>query len=340
MSEVWVRIYESLKPKYERFTSTMKELMTHLLRQEQIDYLHPVQSRTKSLGSFQEKIARKKYTAPIKETMDLTGLRIICFYRDEIPRVKDIIEENFKVDRKNTVDKTAQLAKDQFAYGGVHYVLSLAKDRLELSEYRKFSRLKFEIQLLTLCQYAWAEVERKIEYKSEELVPPVLSRRLSRLVALFDLADDEFMSIRNEGINVLKQAALSSMSIKQFTHISRTLKSLMKKAYEEDFIEMGALEDNRYLSDLLEACSFMGFENIASLEGFLSSMGKLRNLIQSINRHGKPTIRTGPIALCLMLIYHSEDKFSRAYLSERGWKEPVLSVLVDRQSPQKTVLTS
>lgn len=330
MLEVWIKTYESLRPTYEKLTSTMKDLLTHLLKQEQIDYSHPVQSRTKSLASFEEKRIRKRYTDPIKETTDLTGLRILVYYPDEISRVKDIIEENFKVDRKNTVDKAAQLAKDQFAYGGINYVVSLSGDRLKLSEYREFRGLKFEIQLLTLCQYAWAEIQRKIEYKSEEVISPVLSRKLSRLVALFDLADDEFMSIRNEGIDVLRQSAPSSMSIKQFVHISRTPKSLMKKAYEEGFVEMDALEDNRYLNDLVEACSMMKFENIAALEGFLSSQNNLLNLIQSINRHKKPVIRIGPVALCLMLVYHSDDRFSRSFLSERGWKEPVLSILVDR----------
>lgn len=332
MVEDWVEEYNKLIPTYGQLASTMKDLLTHLLKQEQIDYLHPVQSRTKPLMSFQEKITRKKYTDPIKEITDLAGIRVIVFYPDEIARVKDVIEENFKVDPKNTVDKAAQLAKDRFSYGGINYVVSLKKDRLELSEYRKFRGLKFEIQLLTLCQYAWAEIQRKIEYKSEELIPPELSRRLSRLLALFDLADDEFAAIRDEGIEVLRGVPLSRVSVKQFAGVSLILKTLMKKAYQMNFLEMDLYEDNRYLTEMLEASSLLGFKNIAALERFLSSEDRLSNLIQSIEKHAKPVIRAGSISLCLMLIYHSEDKFSRSFLSKKGWKEPVLSILVDRVS--------
>ena len=332
MSEDWVKKYDPLRPKYERLASTMKELLTQLLKQEQIDYLPPVQSRAKSLASFQEKIdrKRKKYTDPLKQITDLAGLRIIVFYRDEVPRVNDVIKETFEVDTKNTIDKAALLAKNQFAYGGMSYVVRLSKEQAELPEYREFRDLGFEIQILTLCQYAWAEIQRKIEYKTEKLVPPMLSRRLSRLIALFDLADDEFISIRNEGVEALRQCSISRLSVKQFARVSPRTRNLLKTVYKQGFVEMDSFEDNRYLNDLVEACSIMKLDNVASLEGCLSQEEKLSRFMQSVSRHGSPAIRAGPIAICLMLVYHSDEKFSSIFLSERGWAEPMLTILPDR----------
>jgi ppGpp synthetase/RelA/SpoT-type nucleotidyltranferase len=288
--------------------------------------------RRRRSGRRQEKIDRKrgKYKDPIRQITDLAALRILVFYRDEVSRVEDVLKEAFEVDIKNTINKGAALTKNQFAYGGISYVVELPKDQVQQPEYAEFRDLKFEIQILTLCQYAWAEIQRKIEYKTEELVPFVVSRRLSRLMALFDLADDEFMQIRNEEIEALRQCKISSLSSKKFLRISSKMRNLLKDAYKECFTEMDPYDDQRYLVELLEVCSILKFENIASLELYLSSETNLSKLMYSLRKHGKPMIRAGPISMCLILIYHSSAIFSSSFLSGKGWAEPMLTILSDR----------
>ena len=329
MRKIWVRIYEKFRPKYENLTLTMKEFMTQLLEEEQIDYLHPVQCRTKSILSFQEKLERKEYDDPLSEITDLTGLRVIVFYPDEISRVKNLIEENFRVDRKNTVDKKSQLAKNQFSYEGIHYVVRLPRGKTELSEYAEFAGLRFEIQLLTLCQYVWAEMQRKIEYKAEELIPPALSRKLSALMGMFETADTDFMSIRNEGLKTLLKFPLSRASLRHFLQISPTLKAGMRTMHQQGFTRMSSEEDAKYSNELLQACSVLGLEKVSSLKSLVSGNNQ-QKLMRSLRKHGKPSIRIGPTALSLMLVYHSNVKFSRKSLAKKGWKEPLLSILVDR----------
>lgn len=332
----WMKSYQKLRPKYKHFTSTMKELLTQLLAQEQIDYLTPVQARTKSILSFQEKVARKKYTNPLKQITDLTGLRIVVFYSDEIARIKEIIKDNFKVDLKNSVDKAAQLARNQFSYSSINYVVSLPKGKLEQSEYREYANMKFEIQVQTLCQYAWAEIQRKIEYKAEELVPSTLSRRLSRLVALFELVDDEFMAIRNEATQSLIQLPLGSLSVKHFLRTSPSLRNFVQKTTEAGFIRMKTQKDSKYLTELLQACSSLGFNKIASLDALLRSEANFASLMRSKKKHSRRIIRVGPIMLSLMLVYHSDSKFTRSVLMKNGWKEPALSILLDRHQESKS----
>jgi hypothetical protein len=58
--------------------------------------------------------------------------------------------------------------------------------------------LKAEIQTRSILQHAWAEIEHDLGYKSTQEVPQTIRRRFSRLAGLLELADQEFISIKNE----------------------------------------------------------------------------------------------------------------------------------------------
>lgn len=94
--------------------------------------------------------------------------------------------------------------------------------------------------------------------------------------------------------------------------------------------DLQLLRSRAHLNDLLEACSIMRLDNVVSLESYLSQEEKLSRFMQSVSRHGNPSIRAGPIAICLMLIYHSDEEFSSSFLSKRGWADPMLTILSDR----------
>jgi len=94
---------------------------------------------------------------------------------------------------------------------------------------------------------------------------------------------------------------------------------------------MSKLEDAEYLKELLEACSILSFQKISDLDALLSSKSNLSSLLRSRKRHKIAPIRVGSTMLSLMLIYHSDAKFSRSVLLRKGWKDPVLSMLLDRK---------
>ncbi|VDN46192.1 protein of unknown function [Petrocella atlantisensis] len=47
---------------------------------------------------------------------------------------------------------------DRFGYLSVHYIAELKDDAI-IPEHKKLKKLKFEIQVRTLLQHAWSEVE-------------------------------------------------------------------------------------------------------------------------------------------------------------------------------------
>ncbi|TMR94372.1 GTP pyrophosphokinase [Nonomuraea basaltis] len=96
------------------------------------------------------------------------------------------------------MDKRKALDPDRFGYLSLHYVASLDTRRAELAEYKRFANNGFEIQIRSILQHAWAEIEHDLGYKSRLGVPSTTRRRFSRLAGLLELADAEFVSIRDE----------------------------------------------------------------------------------------------------------------------------------------------
>lgn len=190
-------VYESVASGLEEFGRVLCDLIGRVLTGAEIDP-HSISYRVKSYHSAARKLAGKpnKYGG-INELTDLLGLRVITYLADDVDRVSDIVTAEFNVDEGNSVDKRHTLAPDRFGYASLHYVLTLSDSRSALSEYRQFAGRRFELQIRSILQHAWAEIEHDLGYKSERAVPNKVRRRFSRLAGLLELADDEFVAVRD-----------------------------------------------------------------------------------------------------------------------------------------------
>jgi ppGpp synthetase/RelA/SpoT-type nucleotidyltranferase len=156
-----------------------------------------VQARPKSLSSFGEKAVRKahKYSSPITQLTDLCGARVITTTEEEAHRICGFINEEFQVDRPNSLDVRTRLRSSEFGYLSYHYVVELGdKPILGFRIPRAIQGRKAEIQVRTLLQHAWASISHDRIYKSQFKVPEFLHRNLARIAALLEQADDEFDS--------------------------------------------------------------------------------------------------------------------------------------------------
>ncbi|MDQ1071552.1 GTP pyrophosphokinase [Streptomyces canus] len=163
-----------------------------------------MEGRAKDVASFAEKIQRKggKYVDPMAEVTDLAGIRIITYYLEDVERIASIIRREFSVLEEHSGDKQAELADNEFGYASFHLVLELGENRRRLLEWSQFGGIKAEVQVRTALQHAWAAVNHKLDYKSSQDIPREMRRRLFRLSALFELADEEFSQIRRAGLKI------------------------------------------------------------------------------------------------------------------------------------------
>ncbi|MGF1694000.1 GTP pyrophosphokinase [Photobacterium kagoshimensis] len=182
---------------YKQFSKAMESLLNILLRSSSITP-HSVSARVKERTSLIKKIVKKDKYSSLSELTDVVGLRIITHYSDDVDRIANIIEQEFLVDEENSIDKRTSLDPDRFGYLSLHYVVGLSANRSRLIEYQRFDGLKFEIQIRSILQHTWAEIEHDIGYKSKNEIPKPVRRRFSQLAGLLELADDQFIQIRNE----------------------------------------------------------------------------------------------------------------------------------------------
>ena len=182
---------------YENFASKVKTLVEELVANENIIY-NSITSRIKTRASLEDKITRKnnKYKT-LGNITDIAGVRVITYYSDDVDRVAKIIEQNFNVDKKNSIDKRKAMEPDRFGYCSVHYIVQFNQERLNLPENQAYKDIKCEIQIRTVLQHAWAEIEHDLGYKSEFSVPTEIRRNFSRLAGLLEIGDKEFLEIRN-----------------------------------------------------------------------------------------------------------------------------------------------
>ncbi|MDH6370567.1 putative GTP pyrophosphokinase [Paenibacillus sp. PastF-3] len=183
---------------YSNLANKVEAIIKELLDSEGVTY-YSISSRGKDLDSFVKKAQKDKYNDPKHQIQDLAGIRIITYVRSEVIKACEIIKPLFKIDEKNSIDKSSELGKDKVGYRSVHYVATLTDERLALPEYKGFKDLHFEIQIRTLLEHAWADITHDRSYKFTGQFPPEydIERRFSLASATLELVDREFDAIVN-----------------------------------------------------------------------------------------------------------------------------------------------
>ena len=186
-SQIILDEYREALPVFERMQTEVQAKLRDALDRNGI-IVTTIETRIKTEESLAGKLALKgaKYTS-LSDITDILGGRIVTFYTDDVDRIAAIAEQLFDIDWDNSVDKRKLHQIDSFGYNSLHYIC-----RLPGYEYR------FELQLRTTLQHAWASINHDTGYKSGVEIPREYIRRINRLAGLLEMADDEFSRIRIE----------------------------------------------------------------------------------------------------------------------------------------------
>ena len=186
-SEMLLEEYRESRPVFEKMQVEVTRILREALERNGL-IVTAVETRIKTEESLAGKLALKgtKY-ATLSDITDILGARIITFYTDDVDRIAAMAEQLFEIDWANSVDKRKLHQLDSFGYNSLHYIC-----RLPGYDYR------FELQLRTTLQHAWAAINHDNGYKSGVEIPREYLRRMNRLAGMLEMADDEFSRIRTE----------------------------------------------------------------------------------------------------------------------------------------------
>jgi len=188
---------QTLQAAEKYFRSLVESLVMNELSIQTV--LSRIKDREECISKFkrkyQKQLENESTEYEIKDYItDLIGIRVICLYSEDVKKIHDILSKELKV--IGTTDKISQIdsTEDQFGYKSLHIDIELNDNRKELVENRHYSGFQFEVQIRSIIQDSWSILDHKIKYK--KTIPLELKRRINRLAALFELADDEFHSIK------------------------------------------------------------------------------------------------------------------------------------------------
>ncbi|MEV6221925.1 hypothetical protein AB0M13_09770 [Nocardia fluminea] len=233
--------YRKVRGAYADFSTVVKSILEVSLENADV-LVHSIEERAKSVESFGKKAIRAdsenpdalKYDEPLKEITDLAAARVITFFLSSLAEVDDVIKKEFSIVERN--DKGGAKDEARLGYQSIHYLVRLNQFRLHLPEYMRFSNFTAEIQVRTILQHAWAEIEHDIQYKSVDVLPALVRRRFLALAGMLEIGDREFQAIADDH-KVLREEArarVASGDLRNLEITSDSLKALLDKEYGED----------------------------------------------------------------------------------------------------------
>lgn len=272
--------YRDQRSDYLKLSDTVADLLKKSVEENNIEVL-AVEHRVKKEDSLAGKLELKgeKYSS-LSDITDILGARIICFFSDDVDKVAALIEKMFEVDWENSVDKRAQLDPNSFGYLSLHYVCSLPENGTYPKE---LCGKKFEIQIRSTLQHTWAAINHDLGYKSEFGVPKKITREFSRVAGLLEIADEEFISIRDSihqyGDEIRKQIAdnqaecvlIDMVSLTEYMKLNREMRSFLSELAEINRAEIQEISPESYLEQLM----WLGKRSLGDLQQMLEENKQL-----------------------------------------------------------------
>ena len=167
---------------------------------------HKIESRCKDPLSLFVKQGTKNYVTPWTDCSDLLGVRVIVQLSSDKARVLQAVEQTDDLGILEVDDKELDRDYKELAYAGLHLDVHCNGMTTSLSD-----SLRCEVQVRTVAEHTWAEIEHEYIYKGPGLIPKETQRQFARVLALVELMDIEL----DRGVRTVSE--LDSFSILRLT---------------------------------------------------------------------------------------------------------------------------
>ncbi len=202
--EVLEKTYLENRAAYAAVLEAFKQEVQDLF---QAGTYHPtLKARVKDFDSYYTKVLKKLREHPDRDSLpivsDLLGIRIICPFLENLKDAERLLRETLQVTEVER--KGYHRNVREFGYASTHLMVRVPG--CILVKFHLTEQLLCEVQLQTILQNAWSEVEHDLIYKADfSPFDEPLRRKLSALNAMLTLSDTIFQEILDYQNNLHEQ---------------------------------------------------------------------------------------------------------------------------------------
>lgn len=278
--------YREQRPDFVELEGVVADILRDITSQNELMYILAIEHRVKAEKSLAGKLELKgdKYSS-LADITDILGCRIICFFNDDIDEIAKSIEQIFDVDWENSIDKRAAIGAETFGYLSLHYICSLPFGK---GYPDNICGKKFEIQIRTTLQHAWAVIDHDLGYKSEFGIPRAVKRGFSQVAGLLEVADEKFVNLRKDIVaygddvrekitnNTADELAIDGVSINEYMKRNKPMREFLEElAAMFENCEIQEIDANIYIEQL----RFLGIRTLGDLAKMLDSNKELARML-------------------------------------------------------------
>ena len=187
-----MRIYEMAMVQVK---DDLEDIKNNLSNNYQYDVINNINCRIKTPDSIIKKMKRKQYDLNYKNLIenvdDIAGIRVVCPFKSDIPKVVEILEENPNLEILQKKDYITKPKKS--GYSGYHII---AQTPVNIGD--AFANVKTEIQIKTMAMDFWSSTEHKLKYKAKNKLSKADSKKMVRYAKLINKMDNEIMKIHKK----------------------------------------------------------------------------------------------------------------------------------------------
>ena len=187
-----MRIYEMAMVQVK---DDLEDIKNNLSNNYQYDVINNINCRVKTPDSIIKKMKRKQYELNYKNLIenvdDIAGIRVVCPFKNDIPKVVEILEKNPNLEILQKKDYITKPKKS--GYSGYHII---AQTPVNIGN--AFANVKTEIQIKTMAMDFWSSTEHKLKYKAKNKLSKTDSKKMVKYAKIINKMDNEIMKIHKK----------------------------------------------------------------------------------------------------------------------------------------------
>lgn len=180
----------------EQVQNELKEVQTSLNKIHDYDVISNINSRIKTPESIIKKMEKKNYDLNYKNLIsnvnDIAGVRIVCPFKDDIVKVKNVLENNSKLE---ILEEKDYINKPKISgYSGYHII---AQTPVDIGT-EQIANVKVEIQIRTMAMDFWSTTEHKIKYKANNKLSKKDSKKMVMYAKMINRMDEKISKLNSK----------------------------------------------------------------------------------------------------------------------------------------------